>query len=50
MDNISAAFVNNGITVLVSNDDPLEQEAIAAALKDLKIKISDFKKAEQMPF
>ena len=46
MDNVSAAFVSSGIRVFVSSEEALAQEAVAAVLKDFKIKISDFKKAE----
>ena len=51
LDNVSAAFVNADITVLVSSEDPLEEGDVSAALKDVpKVKISDFQKTEEMPF
>ena len=49
LDHVSAAFVGRGITLLVSNDDPLDEKAISSALEELKIKISGVQKAEKLP-
>lgn len=50
MDGVSGAYVNNGITLLMSNDKPLDEEAIAKTLKEFKITVSETTKSEALPF
>ena len=50
-DGVSAAFVNAGITLLVDNDNPLDEAVIKSALESFKsMKLGEIKKAEQLPF
>jgi len=50
MDNIASAIVNNGVTILLVEDKPLDEKAITAALKEQKIIITETTKAEKLPF
>ena len=51
VEGVSSAFVNSGITLLVDNDNPLDEAAIKTALESFKsMKLGEMKKAEQLPF
>ena len=50
MDNIASAIVNNGVTLLLVEDKPLDEKAITAVLKEQKITVTETKKAEKLPF
>lgn len=49
MDGVAGAFVNNGITLLMTEDKPLDEEAVRSTLEPFKIKIKGIKKAEKLP-
>ena len=49
MDGVAGAFVNNGITLLMTEDKPLDVAAVRSTLDPFKIKIKEFKKAEKLP-
>lgn len=50
LDGVTSVFVNDGITVLVDNDRPLDQAALKAALEPFKIELSGVEKAAELPF
>ena len=49
MDGVAGAFVNNGITLLMTEDKPLDEETVRNALEPFKIKVTEIKKAEKIP-
>jgi hypothetical protein len=50
LDGITAAFVNESITLLLDNDQPLDQAAIKAALEPFKFELGEIRKEQQLPF
>jgi hypothetical protein len=50
LDGVSAAFVNNGITLLVDSDGPLDEAAVKSAIEPFKMKVGSVTKAEELPF
>ena len=50
MDGVTAAFVNDGITLLVDNDNPLDEAALKSTLAPFKMKLGELQKADQLPF
>ena len=50
MDGVAGAFVNNAITLLMTEDKPLDEAAIKKTLKDFKMNVTAVEKAEEMPF
>jgi len=50
LDGITAAFVNESITLLVDNDRPLDEAAIKAALEPFKFELGELRKEQQLPF
>jgi hypothetical protein len=49
MDGVAGVFVDNGITILLAEDKPLDEAAVRTSLEPLKIKITGVKKAEKLP-
>ncbi len=49
IDGVAGAFINNGITLLMTEDKPLDKEAVSSVLEPFKIKIKGVKKAEKLP-
>ena len=50
VDNVAGVVIDKTITVMLKEDKPLDEEALAAAVKDHKIVITDTKKADALPF
>lgn len=50
IDGISAAYVNNGIRLHLTDKDGYDQEKIAAALKPFKLTIKEAKPVDGSPF
>lgn len=50
MDGVAGAFVNNGITLLMKEDKPLNEAAVKETLKGFKIGVTEIQKAEALPF
>ena len=50
MDGIAGAFVNNGITLLMSEDKPLNEGKVKDLLKGYKITVKAVQRADKLPF
>jgi hypothetical protein len=50
VEGVSVALVDEGITLLVDNDKPLDEAAVKAAVEPLKMKLGEIQKAEHLPF
>lgn len=49
MDSVAVALVGNGITLLMKEDQPLDEAAVKTSLEPFKIKIAGVQKAEKLP-
>ena len=50
MEKVSAAYINNGITLFMTEDVAPDKEALTKMLKKYRIKVGDMKKVDEMPF
>ena len=50
MDNVASAIVNRSVTLVLVEDKPFDEEAVAIALKKQKIVVTETKKSDTHPF
>ena len=50
VEGVTSAFVDRGILLLLDNEEPLDEDAIRAALSPFDITVDAVQKTDQLPF
>ena len=50
IEGVSGAYVDRGILLLLDNEEPLDEDAVKAALNPLDIEVANVQQIDQLPF